>query len=458
MAGIQLSGLSSGLDTASIIDSLMKIENVGRSRLSYKQVFEESRKSALTDIQAKLQTLKYAATDLGSAVTWVDTQSVSVENDAKLSATKTGGVGPGTYNFVVSQMASAARSTYEFQSPPSDIQLTVGNGSTSKTLTLQAGISLDDAVAKINSERDTGVFAVKVGSDLVLSSRTTGSADTITVEVDGVGVVPALSTVAGKDAQYTVDGGPVQTSATNTIKNAIPGLDVTLKGLTDSAGLSVTVGNPEPDTSAVKNKIKAFVSAYNDAISLIRTKYNEQPVAKPGNNVDAGKGALRGDSGLSQILSSMRSMIASEVGGSDSALSLLSQIGVSTGAVNTSGTLNDDTIAGKLTFDEKKFDEVYAADPNKVRKLLGADGEAFSQSFTALVSNYSSTGGQLSSRLTQADSTIQTVKDSLTAFDKRLEARRAFLEKQFQAMEAAMNSSNSLSQQLSAQLSALKKN
>jgi len=455
MAGIQLSGIASGLDTASIINGLMSIEGIGRTRLSYKQVAEEARKTALTDIQTKLQTLKYAATDLGSAITWVDAQTLSVENESKISATKTGGVGPGTYNFVVSQMASAARSTYDFEVPVSDIQVTIGNGSTSKVLTFEAGLSLDDAVARINSERDTGVFAVKVGDDLVLSSRVTGAASAITVDVDGIGVVPPLSTVAGKDAQYSVDGGPVQTSSTNTIANAIPGLDVTFKGLTDVAGVSVTIGNPEPDTKAVKDKVKAFVSAYNDAITLIRTKYNEQPVANPTNNVDAAKGALRGDSGLGQILTSMRTMVASEVGGSDPALSLLSQIGISTGAVNTSGTLNDDTIAGKLTFDEAKFDEAYAADPTKVRQLLGADGSAFSQSFTDLVGNYSSTGGVLSSRLTQADSAIQAVKDSLTSFDKRLELRRAYLEKQFQAMETAMNASNALSQQLAAQLSAL---
>ena len=37
MAGIQLSGLASGLDTASIIDSLMAVERQPRTRIEMRQ-------------------------------------------------------------------------------------------------------------------------------------------------------------------------------------------------------------------------------------------------------------------------------------------------------------------------------------------------------------------------------------------------------------------------------------
>lgn len=453
MAGIQLTGLSSGLDTGAIIDSLMAIERLPRQRLSYQQAAAEAKRTALTDIQGKLSSLKTAASDLSSVLTWGDTQSLTVGDDKKIGATKTGGVGPGTYNFVVTQMASAERKTYAFTSPPSDITLTIGSGAASSTVSLTAGISLDDTVAAINANSATGVFAVKVGSDLVLASRTTGAASTISVSTDGgLTTVPPTSTVAGKDASYTIDGGAVQTSATNTITNALPGLDVTLKGITGAGGVDVTVGNPGADTAGIKTKIKTFISAYNDAMTLMRTKYDEKAVNNPQNNVDAGKGTLRSDAELNRIMSEMRTGVSSQVTGADSALNLLSQIGISTGAATGSGTLNQDSISGKLTFDEAKFDAAFASDPTKVKKLLGGSGTAFGQTFAAVIDNHSAATGLLGTRVTQADSAIETVKTSLASFDRRLDSRQQYLSRQFQQMEAALTASRAAGARLSAQL------
>lgn len=456
MPGIQLTGLSSGLDTAAIIDSLMSIERLPRQRLSYQQVATEAKRTALTDIQTRLSTLKTASSDLSSVLTWGDTQALTVSDATKLGATKTGGVGPGTYNFAVTQMASAERRTYAFTSPPSDVTLTLGSGGTTSSVLLEAGISLDDAVAKINADSATGVFAVKVGSDLVLASRTTGAASTISASIDGgVTELTPTATVVGKDANYTVDGGAVQTSATNTITNAIPGLDVTLKGITGVGGVDVTVGNPGADTTAVKAKIKSFITAYNDAMTLMRAKYDEKAVNNPQNNVDAAKGTLHSDAQLSRIMTEMRSGVTSEVTGADSALNLLSQIGISTGASTGSGTLNQDAIAGKLTFDETKFDAAFAANPTNVKKILGGSGTGFGQTFAAVIDNHSAATGLLSTRVTQTDSAIETVKTSLASFDRRLDARQQYLSRQFQQMEAALQASRAAGARLSAQIDSL---
>lgn len=455
MAGIQLMGLGSGMDTGAMLDSLMAIERQPRQKIAYKQVAAEARKTALTDIQSRLNTLKFASTDLGGVLAWGDTQTVSSSNDAKLAAVRNGGVGPGTYSFDVTQMASAARSTYSFTSPPSDINATISCGAKSKTLTIKAGAGIDDTVAQINADSDTGVFAVNVAGKLVLSSRTTGAADTIAVSTDLGGPVAADEVVAGKDARFSIDGGAVQTSATNTIKNAIPGLDVTLKGLTGAGGESVTVGAPSPDLTKVKDKIRSFISAYNDTQTAIRTRYEEKGVFSPQNNVDAAKGSLYGDSGLSQIMSTLRSTVGGPVGGSDPSLSLLAQIGISTGGSTGDGTLNQDAITGKLVFDETKFDAAYAADPSKVKQLLGVSGGGFAQAFSAAINGYSSTDGALGGRIVQADSAIQTVKSSLDAFDKRLELRQQYLQNQFTQMESALSQSKALGSQLSAQLAGL---
>lgn len=454
MAGIQLMGLGSGMDTGAMLDALMAIERQPRQKIAYKQVAAEARKNALTDIQARLNTLKFASADLGGVLAWGDTQTVTSTNDAKLSAVKTGGVGPGTYTFDVTQMASAARNTYTYSPPGADTTVTVGSGASSATIALTAGTSLDDFAAKINATPASGVFAVNVGGKLVLSSRTTGAAGAISLDL-GSGPLTPDEAVAGKDAQFSIDGGPVQTSSTNTIKNAIPGLDVTLKGLTGAGGESVTVGAPAPDLTQVKAKIRSFITAYNDTQSALRTRYEEKAVLNPQNNVDAAKGSLYGDVGLSQIMSSLRGGVGGPVAGADPSLSLLSQIGISTGASTGDGTLNQDAISGKLVFDEAKFDAAYAADPEKVKTLLGVGGSGFAQAFGGVVGQYSSVDGALGGRIAQADSAIQSVKSSLDAFDKRLDMRQQYLQNQFTQMESAIARSKALGNQLSAQLAGL---
>ena len=204
MPGIQLTGLSSGLDTAAIIDSLMAIERLPRQRLSYQQVAAEAKRTALTDIQTKLSSLKTAASDLSSALTWSDTQSLTISDAAKLGATKAGGVGPGTYNFEITQMAAAERRTYGFMTPGVPVTLTIGSGATSSTVDLDFDSTIDDAVARINANADTGVFAVKVGAEIVLASRTTGAASTISLFVDDGGGRSRPNTASSTKGRPTI--------------------------------------------------------------------------------------------------------------------------------------------------------------------------------------------------------------------------------------------------------------
>jgi flagellar capping protein FliD len=108
------------------------------------------------------------------------------------------------------------------------------------------------------------------------------------------------------------------------------GLGLTLKSVGTS---TVTVSPPAADPEALTTQLKAFVSAYNDAVDLVRGKLTEKRVADPQSDADAGLGV----------------------------------------SVASSGAANSpDTLAGKLTFDEDAFDEAWAADPLAVRAKLGA--------------------------------------------------------------------------------------
>ena len=112
MAGIQVGGLASGMDTESIITQLMSIEQAPRTRAARQQVTVQARQDALRPIDTKLTNLKLAAGDLRSAAMWSPTQAISSGNEGVLTARQLTGAAPGGYTVSVSSLASADSRTY----------------------------------------------------------------------------------------------------------------------------------------------------------------------------------------------------------------------------------------------------------------------------------------------------------------------------------------------------------
>src|ERR687889_548430 len=102
MAGLSLGGLSSGMDTASIIDQLMAIDRAPEARMKLRQSVLQVRQTALTDIGTRVRNLLNTAKDLGDVATWADTQSVDVSDSTKLTATRLSGAAPGGHDINVS--------------------------------------------------------------------------------------------------------------------------------------------------------------------------------------------------------------------------------------------------------------------------------------------------------------------------------------------------------------------
>src|SRR5688500_7548118 len=98
MAGIQLSGLASGLDTASIVSQRMAVERQPRTRIEMRQATEQARRDGLNEVAGQLRALKQAAADLRSVGVWADTQTATSSDTSKLDVRRTGGAGPGGYD------------------------------------------------------------------------------------------------------------------------------------------------------------------------------------------------------------------------------------------------------------------------------------------------------------------------------------------------------------------------
>ena len=448
MTGIQLSGLASGLDTDAIITQLMSIEAQPRTRVARQQVAIQARQDTLRSIDSKLTSLKLAAGDLRSVLLWSPTQTVTSGNESILSARQLTGAAPGGYPVTVSALASADSRTYSWNDGGGAIDIAYKSNGADATKSFDlTGQTLDEAVATINGASDSPVWAVNVGGKLSLSRRETGDHSTWGFEASGAAIGAVTSSRDGADASYTVAGDTTTyTSHTNVAADGLPGVELTLKSLGTS---TVTVSAPAANPEAIKTKLKAFVSAYNDAVDLVRGKLTEKRVTDPQSDDDAKLGALFGDPTLGGLLSKMRQTI-SEAG--------LDQLGIS---VASSGAANSpDALAGKLTFDESTFDEAWAADPLAVKSKLGSpDAPGFAQEFEADIDPFTRAGdGLLDARVSDADSELSYVKDTLDRIDQRLQTKEDLLRKQFTALEEALSQSQSQSADLSGQLASLMAN
>jgi len=425
MTGIQITGLASGLDTESIISQLMSIESQPRTRMARQQVAVQARQDALRQIDTKLTNLKLAATDLRSAVLWTSVQTSSSSSESVLTARMTGAAAPGAATVEVQNLASAEQHTI---AAPTSGRVTISSGGSYDYT------SLDDLVGKINGDDQGSVYAVNVNGNLVLSRRVTGADQGFTADF---GVSASETVKAGKDAQYTVDG-VAQSSPTNVVTNGLPGIELTLKTVGTS---TVNVSNPAADPTQVSNKLKAFVSAYNDAVTLVRGELTEKRVSNPQSDDDAKQGVLFGDTALNGLLGQLRQTI-SEAG--------LDQLGVK---VSDSGSATDaDALAGKLTFDQAAFDAAWASGPQAVQQKL----TAFAPSFEAVLDPVTRAGdGLMDQRVKDADSEISSIKDQLARMDERLQNKEDYLRAQFTALETALSKSQSQASDLASQLAQL---
>ena len=452
MAGIALSGLASGMDTDSLVSQILAAESTGRTRLANQQTQYEARVSTLQGIQTKLTTLKSASDALRSVTNWIPTQTAESSDASVATATRTGGAGAGSYVIDIKSLASSSQKTFTFNSPSADGTLTFGTTS----VNVSAGASIDDAVTAIN-QAGGDVIAVNAQGKLVVSSTKTGAASTFAVSDSTGSSITQESERLGKDMEYAIDGGASQFSATNTVKDALAGVDITGKKLGTT---SVTIGAPGPDKDALTAKMKAFVDAYNAVLDAANTATTEKPVKDASTSTDLKKGVLFGDQGLTRLVSQLRTGITDAVPGLSSTLSRLSDLGISTGAASATVSSTSDSVKGKLVFDETKFRAALDTNPNAVREFLGAKTgtDGFTQKFTSLLTPQLTSGSGIADRIDQGNSQVSRLKASLVKFDDRLSKREEQLRAQFSAMETALAAAQAKQTDLSSQLASLANN
>lgn len=441
---MNLTGLASGVDTDAIVEKLMALERAPQQPLKMRASAADARRQALADVQTRLRALQAAAQALRTPSLWASVQTVSTSDPARVSAAVSGsGAAPGGYQVLVTALASSAQRTYSYSAPDQNDTITVGD----VTVAIPAGTTLDQAVDAINHAAGSPVYAVNVNGRLVLSSRTTGSASDAVASGDTL-VEDPQQAVAGHDAEYAVNGKP-GVSSTNSVTGAIPGLQLTFTATTPADGVSVNVSIPRADTDPIRSAVSSFVSAYNDAVSVIGAGLGERPVAQPKTAREAGRGTLYADTGLRSVLARLRTALsASYASDNPGDLRQPAAIGLSTGAAIGGAALSADSISGKIALDENKLSAALAHNPDGLRALLGGLGQAISGALDGTVA----AGGTLDTSMSAAERTRSMLTRQIGDMDRRLSQKQDLMKRQFAAMEQAIQAGHSQSQWLSAQL------
>jgi flagellar hook-associated protein 2 len=463
MAGLSLSGLASGVDTASIVEQLMALERQSVTKIGYRRAAVTGQQDALKEVASKLSALKDAALALKADSTWAQKQTIESSDPARVGVALLSGAGIGGQSIHVDRLASSAQRRFSVAidgqgktTAAETLTLAYADGTSSVTIDIAAGSTKQQIADAINAKTTGPAVAAVVngpdGEHLVLSARKTGKDSDFTLSSPSSVLTEdgTFTRLTGNEleAAFRVGAGAQQLWSSNVVEHAIPGVRLTLKGVTSSPA-TVTVTEPALDRDAIKTKIKSFVDAYNAVVDTTRSKLTEQAVRNPTSDFQAARGQLYGDSGLTAMLSRLRQDMADVV--SAAGINDLGDIGVA--IPKATGTSSPDAKAGKLVLDEAKLTAALDQDFTAVKSFLGT----FAADVETFVKGQTGGTGIIDDRLKNGDRAAKRVQDQITRANERLDAREKRLKAQFAAMETALQNSQTQGAWLQGQIAGLPK-
>ncbi len=436
-----ISGLASGLDTATIINQLMQLEAAPQNRLKTR-ISDE--KLVLTSLQALNKTVAGLATKaeaLAKDTAWQPLTATS--SNAAVGVSTTSSASPRSLTVTVTGVAATHQLGYANAAGLSDV---VTGASTKVRLDrfdgspveLETGDgTLQGLVSAINKpENATGLTATVVKQAdnsyrlLVESTKTGAAEDFDLTALDGSPLLGGATVRAGSNASIDLGAGITATSATNTFAEVVPGTTITLGAAATTGTVStITVAR---DTSGMSAKVKDLVDSINAALGEIDVKAAAGGAGKTA-------GPLAGDGAARQLRTALLDTIRGDAGGTS-----LAAYGIQV------------TRSGRLELDETTFKAAYAADPVGTAEMFTTTGDGFAARVAAVAKGASdSTEGTISAAITGRQSGIDRMEDSIDEWDRRLTLRRTALERQFTALETALSQMSSQSSWLAGQLSSL---
>jgi flagellar hook-associated protein 2 len=445
--GSTVDGLVSGMDTTSMIASMMQIESQPKTKLQAKVKTAQTTVSSYQSLNSKVSALKSAADDLGQLSSWRSikpTVSSAAATPTSVTATATGGTSTatGSVTFDVVSLAKAQADTARVASTgdittADSIQVSIGSAGP-VTIDISADKSASGIAGALN-KAGLGVKAsvnpASVGnSDLQFTGTKTGAANNFTVTgLSGVTVKPVT---AASDAVLHIagrSGDPADaydlTSTTNTFTDLMAGVSLTVAKVESGVTL-----DSAPDVAGIAAKFKALVDAANGTL----TEVSKQTAYDAANKI---RSPLTGDFMVRQMSQSILGSVSSGLSYTDTSATV-----VKFGSLSKLGIQLDKT--GQLSFDAAKFTAAYNADPTSIQ----AAGIALGDSFESLAGKQ---GDNVTRAITSRTNQVDSLNVQIDDWDVRLSARKDALQRTYGALEASLGKLKNQSTWLSGQIASL---
>jgi flagellar hook-associated protein 2 len=346
--------------------------------------------------------------------------------------------------------------------PTGSFDLTVGSNSavtipvdsTDGTNTLAGLASYINGPTQQNLGVTASVVTTANGASLALIPQSSGAAGVITVSNDTTGMgftspyPPAtppvggmgfIDAVDGKDASLTVDGIPVD-SPGNTVTGVIPGVTLTLSGLTTSGTGSGETDNPvtlqiAPNLTPIATDINNFVSSWNTLIQAVNTGIQT-------NSSTGAAGTLQGDSSVDFVQQALLSALSSSMSGNNGAVNLQS-IGIE---------MQDD---GTLSVDSPTLNNALQSNFSAVQNLFQGTtgvGSAIQTSLTALTNTAT---GALNVDMNGIANQVTDLNSQISDFQTQLQATQTQLTAEYTTINTTLEQLPETLAQINSQLNAL---
>lgn len=462
-------GIGSGIDLNEVLDQLEAVEKNRLTPIKAQQKTINNKISGFGKLKSALSTFNSATAKLQKKELF---QAKTVSgNDNYFTTNVSSHAQLGNYAVSVQQLASAhsvATNTIN------DKQTALGNNSETRTITIEQAngqklnvtlgkdeTSLESIANAINqakvvnedgsiSESPVNATIVRSGTDsyqLVITSKETGEQQTITsISSDDeklnslVGFdinqadSSAMSEVAkAQDAKFSFNGITVN-SASNTVKDVIPGVDITLKAVTTtSQNLTITADNEK-----TQEALKEWVEAFNQLQSTISTLTQFTASDTNSDELNSNNGPLVGDSTLRNIDQSIRSIFSKGQAGE---ISVLAQIGI-----------NMDS-NGKLIIKENELEKALKENSEAVAMLFIGDGETtgIANEVCAKVSSFIDSDGMIDTATNGLNSTLKSLDKRYDQVNNSIDQTIERYRVQFTKLDILINELNGMSNYLTTQ-------
>lgn len=280
----RVGGVASGLDTESIINSLVQIERIPINRMAAQRRVAQQRTDAWTDINTQVSGFRTTVDDLRYGGGLEAVQALSSLPDT-VTATVTGAATPSTTTFSVDQVAAThgvttANGLADGTTAVGAGTLTLTIGVDNHVVTADATTTLAELAASIDALGagvDASVLKVADGDHrLSITSQSSGVAGAFSLAVSGTALGAEQILSQGADALLTIGSGAgaLQISrGSNVISDLVPGVELQILG---TSAQEVTIST-DRDVEVIADNITAMYDAATSVLAEIDrlTAYDE---------------------------------------------------------------------------------------------------------------------------------------------------------------------------------------